>query len=190
MPVHTREEVEKESRPLILTQRHRETKKEDDYSSSFFLVPLPYGGARGGFPSLMEGSGVAFPPLWRGQGWLSLLLGGARGGLPLANTAGDSQAGGDGGQDGCYCLNDEFPSFLLHVSFFLRLVHFCLWNVEGGVRSENRTEILLSYTEPLVLEAYLTPHSTLHTPRITVIRYSRLHPPRLPALLPRSPSGT
>ena len=43
------------------------------------------------------------PPLGRGQGW-----------PPLANAAGDSQAGGDGGQDGCYCLNDEFPSFFLH----------------------------------------------------------------------------
>ena len=59
-------------------------KEEDEFcSSSFFLVPL--------------------------------LLGGARGRLPSANTAGDSQAGGDGGQDGCYCLNDEFPSFLFHV---------------------------------------------------------------------------
>ena len=33
-------------------------------------------------------------------------------------AAGDPQAGGDGGQDGRYCLNDEFPSFLFHVSFF------------------------------------------------------------------------
>ena len=41
------------------------------------------------------------PPLWRGQGW-------------LLQAAGDTQAGGDGGQDGCYCLNDEFPGFLLH----------------------------------------------------------------------------
>ena len=30
------------------------------------------------------------------------------------NAAGDSKAGSDGGQDGRYCLNDEFPSFLLH----------------------------------------------------------------------------
>ena len=30
------------------------------------------------------------------------------------HAAGDSQAGGDGGQDGCYCLNDEFPSILFH----------------------------------------------------------------------------
>ena len=42
-----------------------------------------------------------------------LLLGGARGRLPLADAAGNSQAGGDGGQDSCYCLNDEFPSFSL-----------------------------------------------------------------------------
>ena len=63
-----------------------DTKNEDDSSSSFFLVPLPYGGARGG--------------------------------SPLANAAGDSQAGGDGGQDGCYCLNDEFPSFFLHGCVF------------------------------------------------------------------------
>jgi hypothetical protein len=53
-----------------------------------------FGGVRGGFPSSWEGLGVGFP---------------------LANTAGDTQAGGDGGQDGCYCLNDEFPSFFLHV---------------------------------------------------------------------------
>ena len=53
------------------------------------------------------------PPLWRGQGWLSLLLGGARMGS-LAHATGDSQAGGDGGQDGRYCLNDEFPSILFH----------------------------------------------------------------------------
>ena len=33
-----------------------------------------------------------------------------------------------------------------------------MWN-------ENSTEILLSYTEPLVLEAYLTPHSTFHIPQ-------------------------
>jgi hypothetical protein len=32
--------------------------------------------------------------------------------------------------------------------------------------SENSTEIQYSYTKPLELEAYLTPHSTLHTPRI------------------------
>ena len=56
----------------------------------------------------MEGSGVAFPSSWEGLGV----------GFPSANAAGDTQAGGDGGQDGCYCLNDEFPSFLLHVSFF------------------------------------------------------------------------
>ena len=43
----------------------------------------------------MEGSGVAPRALAR-------------------NAAGDSQAGGDGGQDGCYCLNDEFPSILFH----------------------------------------------------------------------------
>ena len=61
---------------------------------SFFLVPLPYGGVRGGFPSSWEGSGV---------------------GSLLANAAGNPQAGGDGGQDGCYGLNDEFPSILLHV---------------------------------------------------------------------------
>ena len=42
---------------MILTQRRRETKKEDESSS--FSVPLPYGGVRGGFPSLMEGLGVA-----------------------------------------------------------------------------------------------------------------------------------
>ena len=60
-------------------------------------------------PSLMEGLGVA--PLLL----IPLLLGGARGGLPfLANAAGDTQAGGDGGQDGRNGLNDEFPSFLLH----------------------------------------------------------------------------
>ena len=76
------------------------------------------------------------PSSWEGLGvgslffFAPLLLGGARGRLPLADAAGDSQAGGDGGQDGCYCLNDEFPSFFLHVSFFLRLIHFCLWNVE------------------------------------------------------------
>ena len=57
------------------------------------MVPLPYGGVRGGFPSFWEGLGVG----------------------SLAHAAGDSQAGGDGGQDGCYCLNDEFPSFLFHV---------------------------------------------------------------------------
>ncbi len=45
-----------------------------------------------------------------------LLLGGARGGLLQA--AGDSQAGGDGGQDGRNCLNDEFPSFFLHGCVF------------------------------------------------------------------------
>ena len=58
-----------------------------------FMVPLPYGGVRGGFPSSWEGLGV---------------------GSLLANTAGDPQAGGDGGQDGRNCLNDEFPSILLH----------------------------------------------------------------------------
>ena len=63
-----------------------DTKNEDDSSSSFFLVPLPYGGVRGG----------------------SL----------LANAAGNSQAGGDGGQDGRYGLNDEFPSFFLHGCVF------------------------------------------------------------------------
>ena len=57
------------------------------------MAPLPYGGVRGGFPSLMEGLGV---------------------GSLLANAAGDSQAGGDGGQDGRNGLNDEFPSFLFH----------------------------------------------------------------------------
>ena len=31
--------------------------------------------------------------------------------------------------------------------------------------SENSTEIQDSYTKPLVLETYLTPHSTFHTPR-------------------------
>ena len=45
-----------------------------------------------------------FPSSWEGQGVGSL----------LANAACDTQAGGDGGQDGCYCLNDEFPSILLH----------------------------------------------------------------------------
>ena len=74
------------------------------------------------------------PPLWRGQGWLPLPYGGARGGLLLANAAGNPQAGGDGGQDGCYCLNDEFPSILLHGSFFLRLIHFLF--EEGGRRRE------------------------------------------------------
>ena len=43
-----------------------------------------------------------------------LLFGGARGCFPLANTAGNPQAGGDGGQDGRNGLNDEFPSILLH----------------------------------------------------------------------------
>ena len=62
---------------------------------------------------------MAFPSSWEGLGVGS-----------LANAAGNPQAGGDGGQDGRYGLNDEFPSFLLHGSFFLRLVHFCLWNVE------------------------------------------------------------
>ena len=71
------------------------------------------GGARGRLLLL-------FPSSWEGLGVGSL----------LANAAGDSQAGGDGGQDGRYGLNDEFPSFFLHGSFFLRLVHFCLWNVE------------------------------------------------------------
>ncbi len=61
------------------------------------------------------------PPLWRGQGW-------------LLQAAGDSQAGGDGGQDGRYCLNDEFRGFLLHGSFFLRLIHFLF--EEGGRRRE------------------------------------------------------
>ena len=65
-------------------------------SSPFFLVPLLLGGARGRL--------LLFVPL---------PYGGVRGRLPLANAAGDSQAGGDGGQDGCYCLNDEFPSFSL-----------------------------------------------------------------------------
>ena len=59
----------------------------------FFSIPLPYGGVRGGFPFSWEGLGV---------------------GSLLANTTGDSQAGGDGGQDGCNGLNDEFPSFFLH----------------------------------------------------------------------------
>ena len=35
--------------------------------------------------------------------------------IPLANAAGNPQAGGDGGQDGRNGLNDEFPSFLFHV---------------------------------------------------------------------------
>ena len=43
------------------------------------------------------------PSSWEGLGVGSL----------LANAAGNPQAGGDGGQDGCYCLNDEFPSFSL-----------------------------------------------------------------------------
>ena len=34
------------------------------------------------------------------------------------HAACDPQAGGDGGQDGCYCLNDEFPSFFLHGCVF------------------------------------------------------------------------
>ena len=76
---------------MILTQRRRETKKEDDH-------PLSQ------FPSLMEGLGVAFPSSWEGLGV----------GFPLANAAGDTQAGGDGGQDGRNGLNDEFPSFLFH----------------------------------------------------------------------------
>ena len=45
------------------------------------------------------------PSFWEGLGVGSL----------LANTAGDSQAGGDGSQYGCYGLNDEFPSFFFHV---------------------------------------------------------------------------
>ena len=52
----------------------------------------------------------------------------------LANAACDTQAGGDGGQDGCYGLNDEFPGFLLHGSFFLSLIHFLF--EEGGRRRE------------------------------------------------------
>ena len=68
------------------------------HCSSSSLVPLLLGGVRGRL--------LLFVPL---------LLGGARGGSLLADAAGDSQAGGDGGQDGCYCLNDEFPSFFFHV---------------------------------------------------------------------------
>ena len=49
------------------------------------------------------------------------------------HAAGDSQAGGDGGQDGCYCLNDEFPSFLFH-DYFFKVSTFLF--VECGVRSE------------------------------------------------------
>ena len=45
-----------------------------------------------------------FSSFWEGLGVGSL----------LANTAGNPKAGSDGGQDGCYCLNDEFPSFLFH----------------------------------------------------------------------------
>ena len=70
---------------MILTQRRRETKKEDEQCAH----PLSQ------FPSLMEGLGVAPRALAR-------------------NAAGNPQAGGDGGQDGCYCLNDEFPRFFLH----------------------------------------------------------------------------
>ena len=38
-------------------------------------------------------------------------------------------------------------------------------SVECGVRSENSAEIQYSCTKPLVLETFLTPHSTLLTPR-------------------------
>ena len=38
-------------------------------------------------------------------------------------------------------------------------------SVECGVRSENSTEIQYSCTKPLVLETFLTPHSSLLTPR-------------------------
>ena len=61
-----------------------------NFSGSHHALPLSQS------PSLMEGLGVAPRALAR-------------------NAAGDAQTGGDGGQDGCYCLNDEFPSFLLHV---------------------------------------------------------------------------
>ena len=44
------------------------------------------------------------PSSWEGLGVGSL----------LANAACNPQAGGDGSQYGCYGLNDEFPSFLLH----------------------------------------------------------------------------
>ena len=57
------------------------------------MVPLPYGGVRGGFPSFWEGLGV---------------------GSLLANTAGNPKAGSDGSQYGCYGLNDKLPSILFH----------------------------------------------------------------------------
>ena len=65
--------------------------------SLFLFVPLPYGGVRGGFPSSWEGLGV---------------------GSLLANAAGNSKAGGDGGQYGRNGLNDKLPSFLLHGCVF------------------------------------------------------------------------
>ena len=53
------------------------------------------------------------------------------------NAAGDSQAGGDGGQYGRNGLNDKLPSILFHGSFFLRLLLFCFRGRrkdEGGRR--------------------------------------------------------
>ena len=56
------------------------------------MVPLPYGGVRGGFPSFWEGLGVG-----------------------SLHTAGNSKAGSDGGQYGRNGLNDKLPSILFHV---------------------------------------------------------------------------
>ena len=72
----------------------------------------------------MEGSGVAPPSFSSPSSWeVNCPLGFAaslREELSIVNwasarnAAGNSQAGGDGGQDGRNGLNDEFPSFLLH----------------------------------------------------------------------------
>ena len=45
------------------------------------------------------------------------------------------------------------------------IIYYKLWSVEWGVWSEISAEIKYSYNKPLVLETFLTPHSTLLTPR-------------------------
>ena len=101
---------------MILTQRrrsHGSNKQRKRMAILFLLSP---------------------PPLGRGLGVAPRAL--------ACNTAGNPQAGGDGGQDGRYGLNDEFPSILLHVSFFLRLIHF---SFRGRRKEEGGRRKLLRY---------------------------------------------